>query len=137
MGLKTISIDTNAYTAFKLGNEPILQVFQNSEIIAFSVIVIAELMAGFTNGTKQTKNKSELDELLNSPRIRVLTIDQNTIPFYTHIYTALRKKGKPVPTNDMWIAASAMQHGCAICTLDKHFQHIEGLISGTCWTDFI
>ena len=56
---------------------------------------------------------------------------------YALVYAALRLKGKPVPTNDLWIASSSLEHGAALLTLDAHFQNIDGLRKGAQLEDFI
>lgn len=65
------------------------------------------------------------------PRIKIFPINEATIPFYAKVYASLRQKGKPIPSNDLWIAASALQQGCGLCSFDKHFQAVENLIVGT------
>jgi predicted nucleic acid-binding protein len=70
----------------------------------------------------------ELDAFLDNSRVGEINIDSETSEFYATIYRALRTKGKPIPTNDMWIAASALQHGLALCSLDAHFHNIDGII---------
>lgn len=131
MEMKKILLDTNAYAAFKKGNQDILDILQHTDIVAMSTIVLGELTAGFLVGSKYKKNIEELNEFLNSSRINIFSIDDSTVSFYAKIYASLRKKGKPVPTNDLWIAASTMQHGCKLCTFDQHFQVIENLVTIT------
>jgi len=58
----------------------------------------------------------------------VLQIDEETAEFYAKIYWDLKKKGKPIPSNDMWVAASAIRHGLSLFTLDEHFKSVDGLI---------
>ncbi len=55
-------------------------------------------------------------------------MDEETAEFYAEIYRDLKKKGSPIPSNDMWVAASAMRHGLALLTFDEHFENIDGLI---------
>lgn len=63
-----------------------------------------------------------------NPRVRVYAIEASTSQYYSHVYLDLRKKGTPIPTNDMWIAATALEHGLFLCTHSKHFEHIENLL---------
>ena len=129
--MKKILLDTNAYVAFKSGHGEALALLQHADIIGMSVIVLGELTAGFMGGSKYKKNMSELNAFLNTPRINLFSINESTVTFYAKIYTALRQKGKPIPSNDLWIAASALQHGCQLCTFDKHFETVENLITIT------
>jgi tRNA(fMet)-specific endonuclease VapC len=55
-------------------------------------------------------------------------VDEDTAEFYARVYWDLKRKGKPIPTNDLWVAASAMRHGLALFTYDGHFDNIDGLI---------
>ena len=83
---------------------------------------------GFTFGSKIQKNIHELHAFLNNPRVKLFSIDDVTASFYGRVYTTLRNKGKPIPTNDLWIAALTLQHGFKLCSLDAHFSEIENLI---------
>jgi predicted nucleic acid-binding protein len=62
---------------------------------------------------------------------------KDTAEFYSRVYLTLRRKGKPLPTNDLWIAASALQHGAAVFTYDQHYDAIDGLIVGSRLADFL
>jgi tRNA(fMet)-specific endonuclease VapC len=122
-----ILIDTNAYAAFKRGLPEAVSVVQQVPSIAFNAVVLGELMGGFAAGAKEQQNRAELDAFLASPRVRVVTMDRGTGQHYAAVYAALRKTGLPIPTNDMWIAASAIQHGLRLFTFDDHFRHLPGL----------
>lgn len=135
--MRPILFDTNAYTAFKLADKSIINIIKHAEIIAMSPIVLGELLGGFDSGNKAKKNREELQEFLSSSRIRIYPITNDTSNFYSQVYAALKSKGKPIPTNDMWIAAQSLEHGCALCTYDKHFKVIEGLIAGNTCAELI
>lgn len=133
--MRPILFDTNAYSSFKRNEAAIIEITQHAELIGISPIVIGELLAGFEGGTKVEKNKIELQQFLQSSRVIVYPITLDTSHFFSQIHGMLRNKGKPIPTNDMWIASQALEHGCVVCTKDKHFKLIEGLISGSHATD--
>ena len=122
-----ILLDTNAYTAFKRGNADAVETLRRVDQIGISVIVMGELLAGFAAGSHEIRNRFELDAFLNSPRVNIIPVDQETTRHYANIYKQLRQKGRPIPDNDMWIAATALQHCCAVYTYDKHFSQIDGL----------
>ena len=90
--------------------------------------VIAELFFGFSLGEKERKNRQELEAFLNAPRVEVLPNDLETADYYALIVKRLKTKGRPIPTNDIWIAANAMKHGLALYSFDSHFKEIEGLL---------
>lgn len=135
--MRPILIDTNAYTAFKRGNEEIIDIIQNVEIIGVSPIVLGELLGGFDFGTKSTQNRKELHQFLESSRIKIYPLTLDTSNFYSQVYSSLKRKGQPIPTNDMWIAAQALENGCVVCTYDKHFSVIDGLVIGNTLPDLI
>lgn len=128
--MRPILIDTNAYVALRQGEESVVEIIQSAEILGISPIVLGELLGGFEAGNRAKKNREELHEFLQSSRIRIFPLTADSANFYSQIYSSLRSKGHPIPTNDMWIGAQALEHGCILCTFDKHFKAIEGLISG-------
>jgi tRNA(fMet)-specific endonuclease VapC len=133
--MRPILIDTNAYVAFKRGEQAILEVVQLAEVIVVSPIMLGELLAGFEGGNKAKQNHGELEQFLESSRIRIYPITSDTSHFFSMIFSNLKRKGRPIPTNDIWIAAQALEHGCVVCTYDKHFQAIEGLFVGNTITE--
>ena len=126
--MKNLLIDTNIYTHALKGDHETVVVLQQAIEIAISSITIGELLSGFKGGKKEKKNREELAEFLDAPRVQIYGIDENTAEFYSEILNNLRKKGTPIPTNDIWIAAVAFQHGLYLFTKDKHFKHISGLL---------
>ena len=126
--MKRILMDTNAYSAFKSGDSEVVELLAYTEAVFVCPTVAGELLSGFKAGACERKNREEFDRFIDSPRVSLLGIDIDTAEYYAQVYRALRAKGKPIPTNDMWIAAVALQHGLAICTLDQHFSHIDGLL---------
>ena len=133
--MRPILIDTNAYASFKKNEAPIIEIIQQAELIIISPIVIGELMVGFESGNRAKQNKIEFQKFLESSRTIIHPITVDTSQFFSQIHGILKSKGKPIPTNDMWIASQALEHGCVVCTHDKHFRYIEGLISGNTTTD--
>ena len=126
--MKSILIDTNIYTHALKGDPETIAVLQKANEIALCSISIGELLSGFKAGKKQRKNREELAEFLDAPRVRICPIDEDTAEFYAAILDGLRKKGKPIPTNDIWIASVAFQYGFPLFTKDRHFAQISGLM---------
>lgn len=122
-----ILIDTNRYCDFAVGEVTDLQVLYNAETIFISIITVGELRAGFLHGARAQQNESLLQAFLSVGKVEVLELDLGTTTHYSLIYRQLRFKGKPIPTNDLWIAALAMQHDLSLYTRDSHFFHIDGL----------
>ena len=126
--MKRILIDTNIYVAFKRNVKEVVEVLRTADYVGINTVVLGELYAGFKGGIKEKKNKVDLDQFLDSPRVEVIHVDEATSEVYAHIFWNLRKKGHPIPTNDIWVAASAFQHNLALFTLDDHFNKVDGLI---------
>jgi len=135
--MRPIAIDTNAYAAFKRGAAPIVTVLQHAPCIIMCVPVLGELLAGFAAGSRENANRSELTQFISTTRVRVVASTAATADLYALVYAALRRKGQPIPTNDIWIAASCLEHGAALLTLDAHFQAIDGLRVGQQLGDFV
>ena len=137
MAIKSILLDTNAYTAFKRNQTETVTIIGNVDIIAINSIILGELLGGFALGNKPEINRYELDNFMESPRVKIFPVDEKTSEYYALIYSQLRKKGKPLPTNDIWIAATAIQHDLILFTYDSDFKNIENLKLGNCLADFI
>lgn len=137
MAVKNILLDTNAYTAFKRGQSEAIHIINHAPIIGLSAIVLGELWGGFAAGTREKQNKAALNAFLNANGVTVIQIDAATAEQYADIYQKLKSQGTPIPTNDMWLAATALQHNLALFTYDKHFQTIPELLIGNHLEDFI
>jgi tRNA(fMet)-specific endonuclease VapC len=110
------------------GDADVIDILRKIDLIGFSTISIGELYSGFKGGNREKRNKDELDLFLDSPRLVVHSIDVETAEFYASILDNLRRAGTPVPTNDIWIAAVAFQHGYKLFSKDRHFNFIPGLV---------
>lgn len=124
-----VMLDTSAYSAFLKSNSEIKLSLQEADEIFFNPIILGELLTGFIMGKSEKRNRAILQEFLSSPRVKVIDIDDETSERYAVIMNHLRLKGVPVPTNDLWIAASAMQHGLKVLTTDNHYLNIPQIIT--------
>lgn len=128
MGIVKILIDTNTYSDAMRGVRPVTALLQRADDILLCPVVVGELLAGFRRGTREEANRELLWRFLASPRVRAVGMSQDTSEFYATVLDGVRRKGTPIPTNDIWIAACAMEHGARLATGDSHFQKVDGLL---------
>ncbi|MGH9367013.1 MAG: type II toxin-antitoxin system VapC family toxin [Thermoanaerobaculia bacterium] len=126
--MSRILLDTSGYAAFLRGHKGISCFLQEADEIFVNPIVLGELRFGFRLGRRRRKKEEELAIFLSSPRVLVADVDSGTSERYAAVFEALRTAGAPIPTNDVWIAASAMQHGLTVATTDKHFQRVPQIL---------
>lgn len=126
--MRRLAIDTNIYVAFKNNDADVVEAFTDCDVIGVDIAVVAELFSGFSLGSREAKNRRELEAFLNAPRVEVHLHDLETAEYYALIVKKLKAKGKPVPSNDIWIAANALRNGMALYSFDRHFEEIDGLL---------
>ena len=126
--MNRVLLDTSAYSAMRRGDERLLAPVRQAAEVFLTPVVIGELLFGFVGGGLEPANRSLLREFVAAPRVAVLSIDEATAERYAAIRTYLRQQGKPVPVNDLWIAASAAQHGLRLLTLDDHFNRVPQVL---------
>jgi len=123
-----VLLDTSAYSALLRGHQPILEVMRRSETVSLSAVILGELYSGFRAGNRWAENTAQLAQFLSMPSVRVLNVTGETALRYAEVDVYLRKKGRPIPLNDVWIAAVALEHGLHLLTLDVHFREIPLLL---------
>ncbi len=126
--MSRLTLDTSAYAAFKRGHPEVVRRLRHTEEILLPSIVLGELLGGFEAGGRSRRNRDELRLFLESPRVRIVSITEGTADRYAVIYASLRSVGKPIPTNDLWIAASTMEHGTELVTLDRDFSQVAQIL---------
>ena len=120
-------LDSNAYSLLMRGNEQVAELVRIAEEILMSAIVIGELMYGFRWGSKFEQNASELRSFLGSSYVSFVSVGPVTADRYSRIAASLRAKGRPIPTNDIWVAAHTMETGADLISADRHFEHVDGI----------
>ena len=126
--MNELLIDTNIYTHAMKGDPEIISTLQRCHKIGICSVSMGELLSGFKGSGNEKKRKEELNQFLDSPRVYLYSIDENTAEFYSVILNELKKLGKPIPTGDIWIASVAFQYGIKLFTRDTHFSDIPGLL---------
>ena len=118
-------LDTNAAIAFLNGAPTVVDRFQAADEILLSSTVVGELCFGAQKSAQAAANLARIDMLID--RVVVLDVNTETARHYGQIKNALRIKGRPIPENDIWIAASALQYDLILVTGDGHFGEVDGL----------
>jgi len=126
MALKLV-LDTSAYSALMRGDASVAHAVRSSEHLVIPAVVLGELLYGFRMGSRDLENRRQLREFLSSPYVSFKSIDEPVCERYALVMQQLREKGRPIPSNDLWIAAHTLAEGADLLTLDSHFQPIEGL----------
>ena len=107
--MKKVLLDTNAYSALLKGDEIVLKAIGEADILFISVVMLGELYAGFSGGTRESDNKKQLNSFLLKSTVRILSVSKETAEIFGAIKHQLKSAGTPVPINDVWIAAHAME----------------------------
>ena len=123
-----ILIDTNCYSEIDEGDAETINRVQSATEVWVPLIVLGELYAGFELGSQKERNENQLDSFLSQPSVGVLLPDKETARQYGQVFQLLRRQGTPIPTNDIWIAALALQHDLVLDSADKHFMYVPGLL---------
>jgi len=118
-------LNTNIIIAWLRGETAIANKIEKAEEVHIPIIVVGELYYGATFSTHVQKNIKEIKKVTSN--YNVLLIDEETAINYGNIKTALRKIGKPIPENDIWIAAIARQYELIVVTRDNHFKKINSI----------
>ena len=118
-------LDTNALSAVADGEEAIEPVFREATEIALPVIVLGEYRYGIRQSRERARYQEWLAEIVVASR--VLHVTEETTEFYADIRHELKRKGRPLPANDIWIAALAIEHSLPVLTRDQHFDLVSGL----------
>ena len=122
-----ILLDSNAYSRLMRGDKQTAAVIRDATEILMSAVVIGELLYGFRNGSRFDRNASDLRSFLDNPYVSFVPVDAITADRYSRIAAALKVKGNPIPTNDVWIAAHAMETGADLVSADRHFEAVDGI----------
>ena len=117
-------LDTNALSALADDDRGIAAVLARAEQIAIPVVVIGEYRHGIAQSRHRASYENWLAGLLND--CTVLDIQEPTTHYYAEISLELKRKGKPIPTNDLWIAALCRQHSLPLLSRDRHFDLVAG-----------
>jgi len=123
-----IALDTNRYVDLCKGLDTTARLVATAEAVYVPFVVVAELRAGFALGRRAADNERVLRRFLLKDGVHVLFADDQTTHHYAAVFRQLRLQGTPIPTNDIWIAALALQHSLILHARDRHFDHVRQLV---------
>ena len=122
-----VLLDSNAYSRLMRGDDQTAAVARDATEVLMSAVVIGELLYGFRHGSRFDRNATDLRSFLDNPYVSFVPVGSITADRYSRIAAALRAKGSPIPTNDVWIAAHAMETGADLVSADRHFEAVDGI----------
>lgn len=123
-----VCLDTNAYSMLMRARAELQRCLEEAELIYVPTVVLGELYAGFCLGSRFTENCRDLEAFLDMPGVRTTSPNQEMAERYGYLVRDLRRQGTPIPTNDLWIAATALETGARLVSYDAHFRQVPGLI---------
>lgn len=127
MALNRLCLDTSAYSELARGVPSAVELVSQAAWVGVPAIAIGELCSGFLRGTRSDRNFLLLEEFLGAPSVSVIPVDGDVPRIYGSIHAGLKAAGRPIPTNDIWIAACAIASGAALVTFDRDFESVSQL----------
>lgn len=118
-------LDTNALSAAADGQPEAVAVIARADRVAIPVVVLGEYQLGIAQSRQRDAYEKWLQEWIAD--VEVLHIDEDTAQHYARIGLNLKRIGKPIPTNDLWIAALCRQHTLSVLSQDRHFDVVPGI----------
>lgn len=123
-----LCLDTSGYSRLMRGHAPLQKRLEEADEILLPATVLGELHAGFLAGSRAADNVALLAEFRRQPGVVAIDITDNVAERYGAVVAELRRQGTPIPTNDIWIAAAALENGGRVVAYDDHFGRVPGLL---------
>ena len=120
-----VALDTNAAISILNGEEHVIARTRHQTQVYLPLPVVGELLFGALNSQRAEANLARIQELFE--RSTILDMGAETASQYAQTRLALKRQGRPIPENDVWIAALCIQHHLSLITDDRHFEWVEGL----------
>jgi tRNA(fMet)-specific endonuclease VapC len=123
-----VALDTNRLTDLFRGDAELADRLGQCDEVWIPLIVLAEMKAGFLGGSQQSRNEAVLRAFLAKPTVGILLPARETAEHYGRLFVQLKRAGTPIPDNDLWIAALALEHDLQLITRDEHFEQVPQLL---------
>lgn len=120
-----VLLDTIILVALLRGDQRLETRLKNTEEVFTSVVALGELLYGARRSMRAEENRAQVDQLVQD--MSVLPCNRLTAEVYSRLKDDLRQKGRPIPDNDLWVAATAVQYDLRVAHRDDHFDAIDGL----------
>ncbi len=124
-----VALDTNRLSDLLRGEVELVRFLERCESICIPFAVLAEVRVGFLNGSRLNENEARLANFLNAPNVAILYASRYTVDHYSNLVVQLKRAGKPIPINDVWIAAICLEHTLTLLTRDRHFDNLPQLLT--------
>ena len=126
--MRSLLVDTNVLISFiEKGDEELGNVLSKYDELVVSPVILGEYRAGIFETKRGRESLAALEQFLEADSVREVEMTGKTSVYYAKIFQDLKTKGKPIPTNDIWIAATALERGLELCSFDDHFSSIAML----------
>ena len=123
-----VALDTNRLTDLFQGDAELADRLGECDEVWIPLVVLAEIKAGFYGGSQQHRNETLLQSFLAKPTVGILLPARGTAEHYARLFVQLKRAGTPIPDNDLWIAALALEHDLQLITRDNHFKNVPQLL---------
>ena len=120
-------LDTSAYSKLRSGDTRVRDLIADAESVMVPTPVLGELHGAFDLGSRTRENRVALGDFLAEAFVHVIPVSETVARHYGRVFAGLRRAGTPIPANDMWIAACAIDQGACLLTFDHDFEHVAGL----------
>lgn len=124
-------LDTSAYSHFRRGDPEVIELLDRAGWVGVPSVVLGELRTGFLLGSRTAENESELQAFMAHPAVEELPVEGEVTRHFAEIVIDLRRAGTPLPTNDVWVAATAARAGAPVLSYDAHFEKVARVGSVT------
>ncbi|MBF0388245.1 MAG: type II toxin-antitoxin system VapC family toxin [Candidatus Omnitrophica bacterium] len=126
--MKELAVDTSVYVDYLRGESAARDKLESAVRIALPAAAVGEIMSGFRSAEAGKRDRALYDEFCRVFDVLILPVTEKTAEHYAHIMRWLKSQGTPVPANDIWIAAAALEHGMPLATSDNHYKKIPHVI---------
>ena len=122
--MKSLVLDSNALIALFDGDEEVREIISSAEKVLIPAIVLGEVQLGINNTKRGRTTQKALKKFLDQPFVEVLNVGSETASYFATVMKYLMEHGTPIPTDDVWIAAGALETGSVLLTRDGHFSNV-------------